>query len=69
MNNVKVSRKVKSIVLIRKVRRVGNSLSITIPSQLAEMMGIREGNQVQFDYLGDRTLRVKALRFTKEREE
>ncbi len=45
--------------LTRKVRRVGNSLTVAIPSQLAEMVGLEAGSEVEFDHIGDGTLRLK----------
>ncbi len=44
--------------LTRKLRKVGNSLTIAIPSQLAVLMGWTRGNEIEFDYLGD-SLRLK----------
>ena len=34
-------------MLTRKVRKVGSSLVVTIPSQLAEVYGIDEGTEVE----------------------
>ncbi len=45
--------------LTRKIRRIGNSLTIAIPSQLAEMMGLEAGDSLEFEYLGGDSLRLK----------
>lgn len=66
---IRRTRKVDKMSLIRKVRRIGNSLTIAIPSQLAEMMGLRAGDHVEYDYLGEGVLRVKTLRFKKRGRE
>ncbi len=47
--------------LTRKLRRVGNSLTVAIPAQLAVLMGWAAGDQIEFDYLGD-SRRLKPLR-------
>ncbi len=47
--------------LTRKVRRVGHSLTVAIPSQLAVLLGLEAGDEVEFDYLGD-SLRLKKVR-------
>ncbi len=44
--------------LTRKIRRVGNSLTIVIPSQLAQMVGLKAGDSLEIEYLGD-SLRLK----------
>ncbi len=44
--------------LTRKLRRVGNSLTIAIPSQLAVLMGWTAADLIEFDFLGD-SLRLK----------
>ncbi len=44
--------------LTRKLRRVGNSLTVAIPSQLAVLMGWTVADLIEFDYLGD-SLRLK----------
>ncbi len=44
--------------LTRKLRKVGNSLTVAIPSQLAALMGWTEADLIEFDYLGD-SLRLK----------
>ncbi len=44
--------------LTRKLRRVGHSLTISIPSQLAVLMGWTAGDEIEFDYLGD-SLRLR----------
>lgn len=40
------------MTLKRKVRKVGNSLVVSIPSQVAEMAGFKQGDEVEFEYLG-----------------
>ncbi len=75
MENMKSSRKIKrarkvgKVSLVRKVRRIGNSLTIAIPSQLAEMMGVRAGDHVEYDYLGEGVLKIKTLRFKRGKRE
>ncbi len=45
--------------LTRKLRKVGHSLTIAVPAQLAAMMGLKAGDTMEFDYLGNRTLRLR----------
>ncbi len=44
--------------LTRKLRKVGNSLTVAIPAQLASLMGWATSDMIEFDYLGD-SLRLK----------
>ena len=37
--------------LRRKIRRAGHSVVVTLPSQLAEMSDLAEGDIVEFEYL------------------
>ncbi len=55
--------------LTRKLRKIGNSLTIAIPSQLAEMVGFKAGDHVEFDYLGEGVLRIKTLKFKRGKRE
>ncbi len=45
--------------LTRKIRRVGDSLMVAIPAQLAAMVGIEAGDQLEFDHIGDGALRLR----------
>ncbi|RLF47517.1 MAG: hypothetical protein DRN29_02325, partial [Thermoplasmata archaeon] len=36
----------------RKVRKCGKSLAITIPSQIAELHDIKEGDYMEFEPIG-----------------
>ena len=38
--------------LERKIRKAGNSVVVTLPSQLAELADLAEGDVVEFEYLG-----------------
>ncbi len=42
----------------RGIRRVGNSLVVALPSQLAELADLEAGDVVIFDYLGEGTLKI-----------
>ncbi len=48
--------------LTRKIRKVGNSLTVAIPAQLAEMLGMKAGDQLEFDHIGEGTLRLRKVR-------
>ncbi len=52
--------------LQRKIRRAGHSVVVTLPSQLAELAGLGEGDVVEFEYLGRGALRI-AKRQERER--
>jgi len=41
----------------RKVRMCGESLAITIPRQIAELHGIKEGDYMEFEPIGTGSLR------------
>ena len=43
----------------RKVRMCGESLAITIPSQIAELHDIKEGNFMEFEPIGSGEFRIK----------
>ena len=45
--------------LTRKLRKVGHSLTISLPAQLAALMEWTAGDEIEFDYLGNGTLRVR----------
>ncbi len=45
--------------LTRKLRRVGNSLTVAVPAQLAEMLGMEAGDRMEWEHLGGGTLRLK----------
>ncbi len=44
--------------LQRKIRRAGHSVVVTLPSQLAELADLAEGDIVEFEYLGRGALRI-----------
>ncbi len=44
--------------LKRKIRKAGHSVVVTLPSQLAELAGLAEGDIVEFEYLGRGALRI-----------
>ncbi len=46
------------VSLVRRIRRAGHSVAVSLPSQLAEMAGQAEGDFVEFKYLGQGTLRI-----------
>ena len=46
------------MTLKRKIRRMGNSLAVALPSQLAELAGLEAGDHVVFDYLGKGSLKI-----------
>ncbi len=43
----------------RKVRMCGESLAITIPSQIAQMHNIKEGDYMEFEPIGSGEFRIK----------
>ena len=47
------------MVLQRKIRRAGHSVVVTLPSQLAELADLGEGDIVEFEYLGRGALRIE----------
>ncbi len=44
--------------LQRKIRKAGHSVVVTLPSQLAELADLGEGDIVEFEYLGRGALRI-----------
>ncbi len=44
--------------LTRKLQKVGHSLTVAVPAQLAGMFGLRAGDEMEFDRIGDWTLRL-----------
>ncbi len=45
--------------LTRKLRKVGHSLTIAIPAQLAEMLGFEAGDLMEWEHMGGGALRLK----------
>jgi hypothetical protein len=45
----------------RKVRMCGESLAITIPSQIAEFHDIKEGDYMEFDPIGSGEFKLKKV--------
>jgi len=45
----------------RKVRQTGESLAVTIPSQIAALHGIAEGDYVEFTPIGSGELRIRKV--------
>ena len=50
-----------TMVLKRKVRKTGESLAITLPSQIAELHGIHEGDYFEFTPIGTGEFRIKKV--------
>lgn len=50
--------------LTRKIRRAGDALAVTLPSQIVEMLGAAEGDSIAWDVLDPRegTLRAKVVK-------
>ena len=48
--------------LKRKVRMCGESLAITIPSQIAELHGIKEGDFMEFTPIGTGEFKIKKVK-------
>ncbi len=44
--------------LTRKTRKVGSSLMVAIPAQLAQLLDIEAGDVLEFDVIGRDALRV-----------
>ena len=42
-----------------QVGRWGNSLAIRLPAAVVEVLGLKEGDEVQIEIAGERTLRVE----------
>ncbi|MFQ5552814.1 MAG: AbrB/MazE/SpoVT family DNA-binding domain-containing protein [Thermoplasmata archaeon] len=47
--------------LQRKIRKAGHSIVVTLPSQLAELTDLSEGDAVVFEYLGRGALRIEKV--------
>ncbi len=45
--------------LTRKIRKVGHSLTISLPAQLAVMLGLEAGDRMEWEHLGGGSLRLK----------
>ncbi len=45
----------------RKVRKIGHSLMVVIPTQVAALAGIEAGDTVAFDYLDRGVLRIEKV--------
>ncbi len=43
------------------IRKVGHSLTVAIPSQLAAMISIEAGDRLELDHIGDGTLRLRKV--------
>jgi antitoxin component of MazEF toxin-antitoxin module len=52
----------------RKVRMCGESMAITIPSQIAELHDIKEGDYMEFEPIGTGEFRIKRLRNREKKE-
>lgn len=46
----------------RKVRMTGKSLAVTIPSQIAQLHDINEGDFLEFTPIGSGEFRIKKIR-------
>ena len=46
----------------RKVRMCGKSLAITIPRQIAELHGIREGDYMEFEPIGTGEFKIRKVK-------
>ncbi len=46
------------MALKRRIRRTGHSLTVALPSQLAELADLEAGDVVVFDYLGKGSLKI-----------
>jgi antitoxin MazE len=42
-----------------QVGKWGNSLAIRLPAAVVEILGLKEGDEIQIEVAGDRTLRVQ----------
>ncbi len=52
----------RSMGLTRKLRKVGDSLIVAVPSQLAGMLGLKAGDWMEWEHLGEGSLRLKKVR-------
>ncbi len=55
--------------LTRKLRRIGGSLLVATPKDLADLYDAREGDQADIEPLGDRTFRIRLVRARSESRE
>ena len=46
----------------RKVRMCGESLAVTIPSQIAELHNIKEGDYMEFKSIGSGEFKIKKVK-------
>ncbi len=44
------------MALVRKIRKVGHSLTVVIPAHLAAMVDFEEGDEIEIDDLGEGSL-------------
>ena len=42
-----------------QVGKWGNSLAVRLPAAVVELLGLKEGDEIQIEVAGDRTLRVE----------
>lgn len=47
--------------LTRNLRSVGNRLTAATPAQVADMLDMAAGDQLEFDYFGNGTLRLRKV--------
>jgi len=45
-----------SMALVRKVRKIGSSLTITFPSHVAQMFDIKEGDWMEYTLVEDKKI-------------
>lgn len=46
-------------VIERKLRKVGNSLAVTIPMEVLQQIGLKEGDTLEFDTQGEKVTMKK----------
>ncbi len=46
----------------RQIGRTGRRLAITIPKNLADLYEVEEGDQAEFEPLGERAFRIKLIK-------
>lgn len=49
------------MALRRQIRRTGRSLAITIPKDLADLYEVEEGDQAEFEPLGEHSFRMRLV--------
>jgi antitoxin component of MazEF toxin-antitoxin module len=52
LDRVLYSRKIRIMSIHRQVRKVGGSLSIILPKDMAELMAVKEGSHVRLSLVG-----------------